>query len=273
MANLGQELASLDFANLIGGPLNAIVDAQAKSAIATANFVREVGFDKNGDVRNTRFRYTRQNADGNAQEFALDVPFLSMLPIPYVQIEEGEVEFNAKLSSQQETTNTTDLSGSASLDANISFWFVKAKVKASMSYKKTSSETEKVERTYDMRVRVKVKGTDLPTGTERILNMLENSLAESPTGYLSGPQLKLTTNFDPASESSGELKVTGNGKKIGVGDQVIFPAMTEGGQDVRVTITETSVADTVTTITVQPALTSKYDAGAVIQWRPKVKET
>ena len=47
MAELGKELASLDFANLIGGPLNAIVDAQARAAIATANFVQEVGFDKN----------------------------------------------------------------------------------------------------------------------------------------------------------------------------------------------------------------------------------
>jgi hypothetical protein len=222
-------------------------------------------------VRNTRFRYTRQNADGNAQEFALDVPFLSMLPIPYVQIEEGEVEFNAKLTSQQETTNTSDLSGSASLDADIGFWFVKAKVKASMSYKKTSSETEKVERTYDMRVRVKVKGTDLPTGTERILNMLENSLAESPTGYLGGPQLKLTADFAPPS---GALTVTGYGTKaINVGDQMIFPSTTAGGQDVRVTILTAPAPQsgaTSTTITVEPALTGSYKSGAVIQWRPKV---
>jgi len=36
MAVSGRELSSLDFGNLIGGPLNAVVEAQAKSAITTA---------------------------------------------------------------------------------------------------------------------------------------------------------------------------------------------------------------------------------------------
>ncbi len=42
-------IASLDFANLIGGPLNAVVEAQAKSAITTANFIKEVAFTKEGN--------------------------------------------------------------------------------------------------------------------------------------------------------------------------------------------------------------------------------
>ena len=183
MANLGQELASLDFANLIGGPLNAIVDAQAKSAIATANFVRDVGFDKEGNIRNTTFRYSRPNEEGTQEEFALTIPFIAMLPIPYIQIEQGEVEFNAKLTSTQETTNNEEIA--AGMEAEVTAnWFVKAKIKASASYKKTSSATEKVERTFDMRVKVVVRGTDLPTGTERLLSILENSLSERPTGNL-----------------------------------------------------------------------------------------
>ena len=51
----GQELASLDFANLIGGPINAVVEAQAKAAITTANFIQEVGFDEKGEVKNVSF--------------------------------------------------------------------------------------------------------------------------------------------------------------------------------------------------------------------------
>jgi hypothetical protein len=186
MANLGKELASLDFANLIGGPLNAIVDAQARSAIATANFVQEVGFDKRGQVRNSTFRYSKPNEDGEQEEFALTVPFIMMLPVPFVKIEEGEVEFNAKLTSTQESASSSEVGGSASMDASINYWFVKARVKASASYKKTTSSTEKVERTYEMKVRVLVKGTELPAGMERIFGMLESSMEDVPTGKLTG---------------------------------------------------------------------------------------
>ena len=48
MANPGQELSSLDFKNIIGGPLIAVVEAQAQAALSTVNFIKSVGF-KQGD--------------------------------------------------------------------------------------------------------------------------------------------------------------------------------------------------------------------------------
>jgi len=42
----GEELASLDFEALIGGPLVAIINAQAQAALSTANFIKSVGFKK-----------------------------------------------------------------------------------------------------------------------------------------------------------------------------------------------------------------------------------
>ena len=44
MANPGTELASLDFGNLIGGPLVAVITAQSLAAEATAKFIKETGF-------------------------------------------------------------------------------------------------------------------------------------------------------------------------------------------------------------------------------------
>src|SRR5712692_4852994 len=46
MPNPGQELASIDFASMLGGPLIAVVNAQAQAAISTVNFIKEVGFKK-----------------------------------------------------------------------------------------------------------------------------------------------------------------------------------------------------------------------------------
>jgi len=44
MVNPGQELSSIDFASMLGGPLMAVVDAQAKAAMSSVNFIKAVGF-------------------------------------------------------------------------------------------------------------------------------------------------------------------------------------------------------------------------------------
>jgi hypothetical protein len=50
MANPGTELAALDFGNLIGGPLNAVITAQAMAAQSTAAFIKDVGFYQKGQT-------------------------------------------------------------------------------------------------------------------------------------------------------------------------------------------------------------------------------
>jgi len=71
MANPGTELASLDFGNLIGGPLTAVITAQSMAAQSSADFIKSVGFyqegqtDKDGnDIGNTPiyvdFKYPKE---------------------------------------------------------------------------------------------------------------------------------------------------------------------------------------------------------------------
>src|SRR6266545_3029515 len=54
MPNVGQELATIDFGSMLGGPLIAVVNAQAQAAMSSVNFIKAVGFeptttDANGD--------------------------------------------------------------------------------------------------------------------------------------------------------------------------------------------------------------------------------
>lgn len=52
MPNLGQEISSINFGSIIGGSLNAIVEAQCQSANTTVSFIRNVGFypRENGEI-------------------------------------------------------------------------------------------------------------------------------------------------------------------------------------------------------------------------------
>jgi Protein of unknown function (DUF2589). len=182
----GRELASLDFGNLIGGPLNAVVEAQAKSAITTANFIKEVGFDKNGKVVNVDFTYNRKNDNGSDQEFTLTLPFITMLPIPYISVSKAEVEFNAKITSTTESKTDSNFSTVVNASAGGSWWFASARVQSKTSYQRSTSTTDKEERTFDMHVKVEARNVDMPAGTERILTILENAIQERTTNKLSG---------------------------------------------------------------------------------------
>lgn len=198
MPNLVQELNSLDFSVYIGGPLQAAVKAQHDASISQVNFIKEVGFIPGAttgtgatavtapaQLRYVDFNYKKSvpNPDYNpstsgSQQFSestvnLKVPFLTMLTIPALRIDEMTIDFNAKLNSVETQNVSSEFSGSASISAK--FW--KVKFNASASYKKTTSSTSTTEKTYTLGVHVKAVNDELPAGLSRIMDMLEDSIA------------------------------------------------------------------------------------------------
>lgn len=187
--SLGDEIANLDFASMIGGPLNAVIRAQAQSAITSVDFIKSVGFNKDGAVEVVQFEYLKsipkKDANGNPtaeveeKKYKLSVPLLTMLPIPFIRVEETTIDFNAKITSVQESTTASSHDLNASLGVKGGWGPVSAELKVSYAYKKSTSATEKTERTYSMAVHVRAVQDELPAGTERLLSILENSVKEA----------------------------------------------------------------------------------------------
>jgi len=53
---LENRLASIPFGHLIGAPLNAAIDAQARAAMTTVRFIEAVGLDDTGNVKYITFK-------------------------------------------------------------------------------------------------------------------------------------------------------------------------------------------------------------------------
>lgn len=97
----------LSLAQLIGAPIHALVDAEAQAAMATARFIRAVGFTGSsdsdggmgdlGDLQMARFTRRRRNADGTEEDIEVQIPLLSMLPIPALQIKDAELDYTVKI--------------------------------------------------------------------------------------------------------------------------------------------------------------------------------
>lgn len=214
MPSPGQELSSIDFESMIGGPLVAVINAQAQAAMSTVNFIKEVGFKKpsaeqeaGGDTSTedpiyVSFKYPKElspyvpavPANPSAtppipaspavpavyETQELKVPILTILPIPYIRIEMVTIDFNAKINSVEYRKTNTDLKVNASIEAKAGWLWGSAKLKVSTSFQRTTQEGNSINRTYSLAIHVKAVQDEMPAGMERMLGILEGAITSKP---------------------------------------------------------------------------------------------
>jgi len=213
MPTPGQELSSIDFESMIGGPLVAVINAQAQAAIATTNFIKEVGFKKKvvaegseltPETQETEepiyvsFKYPKETIPytpavldeaGNVITTAieakyetqvLEVPILTMLPIPFIRIDEVTIDFNAKINSTTYCQTDTSLKIDAKTSARAGFFWASARLKVSTSYQRTTTQGKTVNRDYSLQIHVQAVQDEIPPGMDRLLSILENVIISKP---------------------------------------------------------------------------------------------
>jgi len=220
MPSPGQELSSIDFESMLGGPLVAVINAQAQAAMTTVNFIKEVGFQKKkaeedagGDTGVEKpiyvsFKYPKEIAPYQPAVVAnpsatppvaasaavpakyetqeLRVPILTMLPIPFIRIDETTIDFNAKINSVEYRKTDTNLKVDASLEAKAGWLWGSAKLKVSTSYQRSTTQGNSVNRNYSLQIHIKAVQDEMPAGMEKILGILENAITSQPSPDTAG---------------------------------------------------------------------------------------
>jgi hypothetical protein len=174
--SLTSELNNIDFAKMIGGPLQAAVDAQVASSLATVQFIKEVGFTQaNGakpELVMVEFSHKRKDVDADGKDIekdvSLKVPLLAMLPIPSLRIEHVIIDFNVKLNSVESTTASSEFGGG--VEGKGGWGPVSFKVTA--SYQRKTATNVEVKKEYALNVNVKAVQDEIPAGLEKCLNII-----------------------------------------------------------------------------------------------------
>jgi hypothetical protein len=179
--SLGNELSGLDFKNIIGGPLLAVIDAQAQAAVTTVEFIDNFGFykDDNGVkiLQTVEFQYV-QASNGSLNNFTMSVPFLTMLPIPHLQFDKVTLDFNVKLNGVSTRENSLSTDVKADLSVKQGWISGRAQFNVAVQVQSQSKTTGKVSREYSLAVHVEASQAPLPRGTQRILDLLESIVRE-----------------------------------------------------------------------------------------------
>jgi hypothetical protein len=141
MGTIASEFKGLPMADLIGGPLTAVCDAQVRLANATADFIKVVGFlpptlpappatidpDSVGDIRNVSFTFTRpvqvpavaanpsavpqisaKDASTSSETVNLTVPLLAIVTIPALSVKTVDIVFDMEVKSSSSSKSSED---------------------------------------------------------------------------------------------------------------------------------------------------------------------
>lgn len=243
-------MQAIPFNSMIGGPLKACIEAQAMAAQTSWEFIQNVGLNtdpKTGEKKAVNVSFSFNQGGRMVQ---LNVPLLTIVPIPYIAIHTIDINFkaniNASSSSVKEDTSSqsTNLDGTAKGTLNLGIFKLSAELKANYSSKKDSKATEEskysVESTID--VNVKAGQESMPAGLAKVLELLGNSLdvtdakgelTASATELEGGDRLVITYKNANGLYAPGDI--TPDTKNLGevVGDSFVVEALPNPTEEVK----------------------------------------
>ena len=176
-------MQAIPFSSMIGGPLNACIEAQAMAARTSWEFIKEVGLntDEKGQKSAVMVAFSFNRGGRMVQ---LNVPLLTIVPIPYIAINTIDINFKASISASSSTASEssehTEAGGEVNAKAklNLGLFSLQANLKANYSSKKDSKATAEskysVESTID--VAVKAGQESMPAGMAKVLELLGTAL-------------------------------------------------------------------------------------------------
>ena len=168
---IANQFTGLPIENLISAPLLAVAEGQKSLASTTAQFITEVGMDKNGNTKSVKFNY----ADG-AEQVDLDVPLLSIINIPSLCVDSIDIEFDMEVSTQSASKSSTDVSTTVNASAGFGCW--KASFEGKVSHHSENSRSSDTSAKYSISVKGK---QEKPEGLMKVLDMLNSSIGKGTT--------------------------------------------------------------------------------------------
>lgn len=190
MLSQGQELAALDFASIIGGPLQAVIKAQAAAAMVTYNFIQAAAFEPSstpgaGGNASTKLKVvefdfgqllTSAGPGGGNQSAgsAIKVPLLTMLPIPFIRVDNMSIDLNVQLHDVQTASLSNTLIASVGTSSSENLEIESSTMTTSVTEQNTFQAGQLTDDTYSLKVSVHAVQDQMPSGMSNILGIFSN---------------------------------------------------------------------------------------------------
>ncbi|HAS47128.1 MAG TPA: hypothetical protein DCS93_41985 [Microscillaceae bacterium] len=178
------KLTSVPLGNLIGAPLLAIVQGQTQAAQATAEFIEQVGFHTKGDgsghfgnLRMVTFSYEKIGEGGVTQNFKIEIPLLSLITVPSIQIDHAKMDYQIKIADLQSTETTTTLSSKTTNSG----WLAPRRLEFNSTLGNLKSSTSSSTQTnLQMKIGVEIEQAPAASGLALLYKTMEEATQQTP---------------------------------------------------------------------------------------------
>jgi hypothetical protein len=183
------------FGEILGGLMGAVIDAQAQAARATIDFIEEVGTTSGSlegndvhELRNISFNYTKKDENDNLNQFKLELPLLSIVEIPAINIKTAKFSFyydvvdTVNTDTVEKSNEPTSSSTGGANAVNKAFFARNKPVRVVGRVSKETNTSSNIEKNAGIKVDIEFQQAALTVGLERILDMLELSATETKNG-------------------------------------------------------------------------------------------
>lgn len=171
----------MDLKQLIAAPLIATLEADAMTTASYVDFLREVAFESDGKkdlgkLKTFTFQYYQSDKSGKTLK-AVEIPVISLIPIPLLQIKEATFDFDIKILDSITETGEQQFSfdeDTASPQENDGKTSIRAAL-APQSGK--SSQTKESSLSANMKVQVIMQQADMPAGLANLLSLSAHNMS------------------------------------------------------------------------------------------------
>jgi hypothetical protein len=185
-------------------PLKAVIDANTQAAMAAVNIIREYGFDNDkssenyGQLKMVTFSYNYVGKNGHMQTMAISIPFITLIPLPILEVKHAEIDFALKVLGQLDIDVKTDETQKSSQSLLSIFAPDKSNNAMNLSLEA------------NMNVNIKVGQSDLPGGIIQLLNLgqeatmgdnlIELNHAPNQLNFEAGKALEVAIEYHPKDD-------------------------------------------------------------------------
>jgi hypothetical protein len=194
-----QEVSSrvLELGALFAAPLVSVIEADVLAAREFANFLFEFGFVQDGSstdapetrhlgsLRTVTFAYKSPGPNGALQDSVMEIPLLSLVPLPLLQVTDAEFAFQVRvLESQTDALGAAppllnapqalaaDGTPAAPSSPQVSKPRIRAMLASGPSPSSTQSHSSQNSLDANMSVKLSMKQADVPAGISAMLQLM-----------------------------------------------------------------------------------------------------
>mmetsp|Transcript_33006 Transcript_33006/g.82980 ORF Transcript_33006/g.82980 Transcript_33006/m.82980 type:complete len:208 (+) Transcript_33006:494-1117(+) len=154
------EAKNLDFNELFAAPVMAAFGAQQHAATESIRFIEQYCIEGD-ELKTAKMKYININEKGKEVPIEVNIPLITMLPIPYFQIESMSINFNMKVNQTISTSEqkTEEVAAGVSIEAGQGQTTVS--ISGGFAMKKSMSKSNESSKDYTMAISLNLATSDM----------------------------------------------------------------------------------------------------------------